>query len=66
MLAELVAPKPTPTLACLGTRATTVGRRDAKMDDGVQIEPDGDLAAQTAPDHEIDQRINCSQVKAAI
>jgi hypothetical protein len=28
------------------------------MDDGVQIEPDWDLAAQPAPDFEVDQRIN--------
>ena len=32
---------------------------DAQMDDGVQIEPaDWDLAAQRAPDFEVDQRIN--------
>ena len=32
---------------------------DAQMDDGAQIEPaDWDLAAQLAPDYEVDQRIN--------
>ncbi len=31
---------------------------DAQMDDGAQIEPDWDLAAQPAPDYEIDQRVN--------
>ena len=32
---------------------------DAQTDDGVQIEPaDWDLAAQPAPDYEVDQRIN--------
>ncbi len=32
---------------------------DAQMDDGAQIEPaDWDLAAQPAPDYEVDQRIN--------
>jgi hypothetical protein len=28
------------------------------MDDELQIEPDWDLAAQPAPDFEVDQRIN--------
>jgi len=28
------------------------------MDDGVQSEPDWDLAAQPAPDYDVDQRIN--------
>jgi hypothetical protein len=28
------------------------------MGEGVQIEPDWDLAAQAAPDYEVDQRIN--------
>jgi len=31
---------------------------DAQMDDGVHIEPDWDLAAQPAPDFEVDQRIS--------
>ena len=31
---------------------------DAQMGEGVQIEPDWDLAAQAAPDDEVDQRIN--------
>ena len=32
---------------------------DAQMDDGAQIEPaDWDLAAQLAPDYEVDQRVN--------
>lgn len=31
---------------------------DAQSDDGAQIEPDWDLAAQRAPDFEVDQRIN--------
>lgn len=31
---------------------------DAQMGEGVQIEPDWDLAAQAAPDYEVDQRIN--------
>jgi len=31
---------------------------DAQMDDGVQIEPDWDLAAQPAPDFDVDQRVN--------
>ena len=32
---------------------------DAQMDDGAQIEPAAwDLAAQPAPDYEVDQRIN--------
>jgi hypothetical protein len=31
---------------------------DAQMDDELQIEPDWDLAAQPAPDFEVDQRIN--------
>ncbi len=30
----------------------------AQTDDGVQIEPDWDLAAQPAPDYEVDQRVN--------
>ena len=28
------------------------------MDDGVQSEPDLDLATQAAPDYEVDQRIS--------
>ena len=31
---------------------------DAQSDDGVHIEPDWDLAAQAAPDYEVDRRIN--------
>ncbi len=31
---------------------------DAQTDEGVLIEPDWDLAAQPAPDFEVDQRIN--------
>ena len=31
---------------------------DARMDDGVQIEPDRDLAEQPAPDFEVDQRVS--------
>ena len=31
---------------------------DAQMGEGVQVEPDWDLAAQPAPYHELDQRIN--------
>ena len=31
---------------------------DAQLDDGVQIEPDWDLAAQPASDFEVDQRIS--------
>ena len=31
---------------------------DEQMDDGAQIEPDWDLAAQPAPDFEVDQRIS--------
>ena len=31
---------------------------DAQSDDGAQIEPDWDLAAQPAPDYEVDQRIS--------
>jgi hypothetical protein len=31
---------------------------DAHTGDGVQIEPDWDLAAQPAPDYEVDQRVN--------
>lgn len=31
---------------------------DAQTDGGVHIEPDWDLAAQPAPDYEVDQRIN--------
>ena len=31
---------------------------DAQTDDGVHIEPDWDLAAQPAPDYEVDQRSN--------
>ena len=31
---------------------------DAPMDDGVQSEPDWDLAAQPVPDYDVDQRIN--------
>jgi len=31
---------------------------DAQVGEGLQIEPDWDLAAQPAPDYEVDQRIN--------
>ena len=31
---------------------------DAQIDDGAQTAPDWDLAAQPAPDYEVDQRIN--------
>jgi hypothetical protein len=31
---------------------------DAQMSDGVEVEPDFDMAAQPAPDYEVDQRIN--------
>ena len=34
------------------------GEWDAPVDDGVQGEPDWDLAAQPAPDYEVDQRVN--------
>ena len=35
---------------------------DAQTGDGVQIEPDWDLATQAAPDYEVDQRINWSDL----
>jgi hypothetical protein len=31
---------------------------DAQMGEGVEVEPDWDLAAQPAPEFEIDQRVN--------
>ena len=31
---------------------------DAQMGEGVQVEPDWDLAEQPAPDYEVDQRVN--------
>ena len=31
---------------------------DAQMGEGVEVEPDWDLAAQPAPDYEIDRRVN--------
>jgi hypothetical protein len=34
------------------------GGCDAQLDDGGPGEPDWDLAAQPAPDYEVDQRIN--------
>ena len=34
------------------------GCGEAQIDEGVEIEPDWDLAAQPAPDYEVDQRIN--------
>ena len=41
------------------TRATAVvDECDAQMGQGVQVEPDWDLAAQPEPDYEIDQRVN--------
>ena len=30
----------------------------AQMGEGVEVEPDWDLAAQAAPDYEVDQRVN--------
>ena len=39
---------------------------DAQMGEGVEVEPDWDLAAQSAPDFDVDQRVNWRQVKAAI
>src|SRR5450759_2060775 len=39
---------------------------DAQMGEGVEIELDWDLAAQPAPDCEVDQRINWGMGKAAI
>ena len=34
------------------------GKVDAQTDERVHIEPDWDLAAQPAPDFEVDQRVN--------
>ena len=34
------------------------GDCDAHKDDGVQDEPDWDMAAQPAPDYEVDQSVN--------
>ncbi len=34
------------------------GDGDAQIGEGVAVEPDWDLAAQPAPDYEVDQRIN--------
>lgn len=31
---------------------------DAQAGEGAQVEPDWDLAAQPAPDYEVDQRVN--------
>jgi len=31
---------------------------DAQRGEGVEVEPDWDLAAQPAPDYEVDQRVN--------
>ena len=31
---------------------------DAQVDDGLQIEADWDMAAQPAPDFDVDQRVN--------
>ncbi len=36
---------------------------DAQSDDGAQIEPDWDLAAQPAPDFEVDQRISARRTR---
>jgi hypothetical protein len=36
---------------------------DTQMDDGAQIEPDSDLAAQPAPDYEVDQRISARRTR---
>ena len=53
-----------PTLA-LASKSTIETRKpplwddgDAQVDDGVQCDPDWDLAAQPAPDYEVDQRIS--------
>ena len=34
------------------------GGGEAQIDEGVEIEPDWDPAAQPAPDYEVDQRVN--------
>ena len=34
------------------------GDCDAQMGEGVEVEPDWDLAAQAAPDYKVDQRVN--------
>ena len=39
---------------------------EAQTDEGVHIEPDWDLAAQPAPDFEVNQRINWWMIEAAI
>lgn len=39
---------------------------DAQMGEGVRIEPDWDLAAQPAPDYEVDQRVNWRMGEAAV
>ena len=31
---------------------------DAHVGEGIEVEPGGDLAAQPAPDYEVDQRVN--------
>lgn len=31
---------------------------DAQMHEGVEVEPDGDLAVQPEPDFDVDQRVN--------
>ena len=39
---------------------------DAQVDDGMQSEPECDLAAQPAPDDEVDQRVNWLLSETAI
>jgi hypothetical protein len=39
---------------------------DAQTDVGAQIEPDWDLALQPTPDFEVDLRLSCLLIKAAI
>ena len=39
---------------------------DARIGEGVEIEPDWDLAAQPAPDYEVDQRIHWCGGKPAL
>ena len=40
-------------------RVSFAGLDDAQMSDEMPGEPDWDMAAQSAPDYEVDQRINC-------
>ena len=39
---------------------------DAQVGEGVEVEPDWDLAGQPAPDCEVDQRVNWRVTKTAI